>query len=239
MKIENLQLNQVCARLKKLNPKAAFLYGSRARKDYLKNSDYEIGVLFSKKEYLSRSRLKTIFKKYKNFNIYPFEYEKFKKGEIDTPFQKNIYLKEIIEKGKTIVGSEVIENTKAPKIQIIDIIQDIRFNIGRSLDSIICEREGNSKIATSIFSKSCLFGTRDLIILELKKFPVSYDEIYKLSKKLNLREYKKVVENAYEIRKGGKIQKKYLFENISYLNQFVEKKIVTSYKKYTNKIVIK
>ena len=231
MKIKNLQLDKVCAELKKLNPKSAFLYGSRARKDYLKNSDYEIGVLFSKGNYLSRSELKIIFKKYKNFNIYPFEYEKFKKGEIDTPFQKNIYLKEIIEKGKTIVEDEVIKNMKSPKIQIIDIMQDIRFNIGRSLDSIICEREGNSKIATSIFSKSCLFGTRDLIILKLKKFPVSYDEIYKLSKKLNLGEYKKVVENAYKIRRGKKAQKNNLFKNISYLNQFVEKEIITSYKK--------
>ena len=228
------QLSKVCDKLEKLNPKSAFLYGSRAREDYLKNSDYEIGVLFSKKDYLSRSELKVIFEKYKNFNIYPFEYKKFIKGEIDTPFQKNIYLKEIIGEGKTIVGDEIIENMKSPEICVLDLVQDIRFNIGRSLDSVICKREGSNKIATPIFSKSCLFGTRDLIILKLKKFPVSYDEIYKLSKKLNLGEYKKVVENAYRIRKGEKVQKNNLFKNISYLNQFVEKEIVAFYKRTTS-----
>ena len=236
---ELLQLNKVCDELKKLKIKTAFLYGSRARGDYLKNSDYEIGVLFFKKDYLSRGKLEVIFKKYKNFNIYPFEYEKFIKGEIDTPFQKNIHLREIIKSGKTIIGDEIIKNIKPPEICIIDLAQDIRFNIGRSLDSIICKREGNNRIALSIFSKSCLFGTRDLIILKLKKFPVSYDEIYKLSKKLNLGNYKRIVANAYKIRKGGKIKKKDLFENLSYLNQFIEKEIIISYKKYSNKIIIK
>ena len=234
MKLKNLQLNRVCTELRKLKPKSAFLYGSRAREDYLKNSDYEVGVLFSKKDYLSRSKLKVIFEKYKDFNIYPFEYEKFIKGKVDTPFQKNIYLKEIIEKGKTIVGDEIIENMKSPEICVLDLVQDIRFNIGRSLDSVICKREGSNKIATSIFSKSCLFGTRDLIILKFKKFPVSYDEVYKLSKKLNLGEYEKVVENAYGIRKGEKVQRNNLFKNISYLNQFVEKEIVDFYKKTTS-----
>lgn len=237
MRKDTLQLNKVCAELKKIKIESAFLYGSRAREDYLKNSDYEIGVLFSEKDYLSRSKLKVIFEKYKDFNIYPFEYEKFIKGEINTPFQKNIYLKEIIEEGKTIAGDEIIENMKSPKICVLDIIQDIRFNIGRSLDSVICEREGSNEIAVSIFSKACLFGTRDLIILKLKRFPVSYDKIYELSKELNLGEYKKVVENAYKIRKGEKIQKNNLFKNISYLNQFVEKEIIALYKKQGNKII--
>ena len=236
---KSLQLNKVCSELKKYKPKSAFLYGSRAREDYLQNSDYEIGVLFFKKDYLSRSKLEIIFRRYKNFNIYPFEYERFIEGKIDTPFQKNIYLREIIERGKTIVGDEIIKNIKPPEICIIDLVQDIRFNIGRSLDSIICEREKNSRIAASIFSKSCLFGTRDLIILKLKKFPVSYNEIHKLSKKLNLGSYKKVIESAYKVRKGDKIKKKDLFENISYLNQFVEKEVITLYKKHNNKIIIK
>ena len=72
---KNLKLDEICFELEKYKPKSAFLYGSRARKDYLKNSDFEIGVLFSAKEYLSRSKLAIIFKEYKNYNIYPFVFE--------------------------------------------------------------------------------------------------------------------------------------------------------------------
>ncbi|MCK5413322.1 MAG: nucleotidyltransferase domain-containing protein [Candidatus Pacebacteria bacterium] len=235
---KNLKLNKICFKLEKYKPVSAFLYGSRARKDYHKNSDFEIGVLFSEKEYLSRSKLAVIFKEYKNYNIYPFVFEKFIKGEIDSPFVKNIYLREITQEGKTIFGEEIIENINPPKIYTIDIVQELRFNIGKSLDSIICEREGCNKITSSFFSKSCLFGTRDLIILKQKFFPVSYDEIFKLSNQLDLGVYNKIVNVAYKIRKNGKYSKNDLFQNISYLNSFVEKEILNSYKKDGNKVLI-
>lgn len=49
-----------------------------------------------------------------------------------------------------------------------------------------------------------------------------------------------MVSNAYNVRlEKENIEDKYLFKNISYLNEFVETKIVDYYKKSGNKILIK
>lgn len=100
------KLDTVVNKLEKLyNPVSIFLYGSRARTDFLKRSDFEIGVLMLKRKYTRRSKIKKIIDE-KGLNIYTFKYENFIKGEIETPFQKSIYLRELIEAGKTLRGGE-------------------------------------------------------------------------------------------------------------------------------------
>lgn len=64
------------------NPASVFLYGSRARTDFLKKSDFEIGVLIPMDRYVSRSELKKIVGE-DGINIYPFRLKNFKKGIID------------------------------------------------------------------------------------------------------------------------------------------------------------
>jgi len=208
--------------VKNFRPISIFLYGSRARKDFLRESDFEIGIIFRRKDYVGRREIKKIVNK-GGFNIYPFIYESFTTGVLDTPFQKKIYLRELVSTGKTLFGEKVVENMQAPQINIIDAIQDLRFNLGYALASIISHRNGDKKTASLEFYKSCLFATRDLEMLKLGTFPLTYDEIFRISKKINLGEYGGLVEKAFSIRKGKDEYKEgELFENISYLNDFIE-----------------
>ncbi|MFH1325159.1 MAG: nucleotidyltransferase domain-containing protein [archaeon] len=224
---------------KNFKPKSVFLYGSRARKDFTAKSDFEMGVLFSKENYTERERIKNIVNK-KNFSVYPFEYESFISGKIDTPFQKKIYLRELILTGKTISGEKVIEKMKAPQISIIDLIQDLRFNLGYALASMHSHRNGDKISASLEFYKSCLFSTRDLEILKFRTFPTNFNEILNLSNKLNIGEYQKLVEKAFNIRKeNAEYEEKDIFLNISYLNKFIEPVLLKLFKEKGNAILLK
>lgn len=233
------KLNAILDKLETFcEPISIFLYGSRARTDFLKRSDFEIGVLIPERRYMSRGEIRKIIKE-KKINIYPFRYEDFIKGKIDTPFQNSIYLRELVLTGKTLRGKRVIEEINPPTIKVIDIIQDLRFNIGYALASVISYRNSDSKTASMEFYKSCLFGTRSLVILKLKIFALTYKEIYEFSKKLKLGEYELLVLVAYKSRQGKiKYSEKDMFQNISYLNKFIEPQLIRYFNKYGNKILI-
>lgn len=169
-------------------PVSVFLYGSRARADFLKRSDFEIGVLIPTDRYISRSELKKAVGE-DGINVYPFRLEEFKNGLMDTPFQKIIYLRDLVVTGKTLHGEQVVENMKAPAITVVDVMQDLRFNIGYALSALISHRSKDFNTASLKFYKSCLFGTRSMLILKKRKFALSYDEIFSLSKELDLDVY--------------------------------------------------
>ncbi|MDD3007103.1 MAG: nucleotidyltransferase domain-containing protein [Candidatus Pacebacteria bacterium] len=220
------------------NPVSIFLYGSRARNDFLERSDFEIGVLMHEYNYISRGKIASEING-NNFNIYPFKYEDFLKGKIDTPFQKSIYLYELVGAGKTLRGEKVLEKIKLPAITIVDLIQSIRFEIGYSLASIMSQRNGDFKTASLEFYKSCLFGLRCLEILELKKLAFTYEDIYNLSKKINLGEYDDLVSTAHSLRlRGGNCEDKYIFQNISFLNDFIESRLVERFKNSSDERLI-
>lgn len=232
-------MKKIINKLKKFNPRSIFLYGSKARKDFIKRSDFEIGVIFNKKNYVSRKDIKKIVN-IREVNIYPFEYESIFKGKFDSPFQYAIFLRELVLGGKTIYGEKVIENIKPLKIKVMDIIQDLRFNLGYAFASMHSYRNGDKKTASYEFYKSCLYGTRNLEILKLKKFLLSFTEIYKLSKKLNLGEYNLLVSVAYKVREGKKrVKEEDIFKNISYLNEFIEPQLIKYFNKNGNKTLIK
>ena len=233
------KLQYVLDKLEKFcNPVSIFLYGSRARNDFLKRSDFELGILIPKKRYVKRGEIKKIINE-KKFNVYPFEYEDFLRYKIDTPFQKTIYLRELILSGKTLRGKKIIENMKPPSIKVIDILQRIRFDIGVAFASVFSYRYGSKINASLEFSKSCLFGLRCMEILKLKKFPLTYGEIYNLSGKLKLEGYEQLVTDAFGLRLGkSKFKEENLFKNISFLNKFIEPKILKYFERYGNKILI-
>lgn len=234
-----LKLEKILYKISTLcNPVSIFLYGSRARKDHLPSSDYEIGVLIRKRNYVSRSEIgKSI--NYKGFSIYPFEYEKFIKHQIDTPFQKAIYFKDLSVGGKTIRGKKIIESMDVPSVKVVDILQDLRFSLGFAFASMHSYRNNDKKTSSFEFYKSCLYGLRCLEILKLRKFAVGYEEIYRLSKKLRLGEYKNLVSTAYRIRHGTvKLRENDVFRNISFLNKFIEPQIAGYFEKNGNKILI-
>lgn len=107
---------------KTYHPVSIFLYGSRARTDFLGRSDYEMGVLYRRDKKISRLELKAI-NPIEGVNLYPFEYEDFLDYKMDTPFPEAIYFRELIAGGKTIVGERVVEKMKAPPIRTIDLLQ--------------------------------------------------------------------------------------------------------------------
>ena len=221
----------------KFDPISIFLYGSRARTDSLSRSDYEVGVLYKRDKKISRSELKEI-NPYKDVVLYPFEYEDFLAYKIDTPFPENIYFRELIETGKTLYGEKVIENLEPPKITTLDLLQRIRFDTGFALAAILSKRNGDEITAATEFPKSCLFGVRCLIILDTKSFPLTYDDIYEQSKKLDLGEYREVVDHAFAVRKGEKIDENFLYRNVSLLNKVIKNRILELLRKDGDKILI-
>ncbi|MBI4120508.1 MAG: hypothetical protein HY454_03510 [Parcubacteria group bacterium] len=221
----------------KFDPVSIFLYGSRARTDSLSRSDYEIGVLHKRDKKISRTELKEA-NQHKNIVLYPFEYEDFLAYKIDTPFPENIYFRELVEAGKTLYGEKVIENLKPPKITTLDLLQRIRFDTGFALAAVLSKRNGDEITAATEFPKSCLFGVRCLTILETKSFPLTYDDIYEQSKRLDLGEYRGVVDHAFAVRKGEKIDENFLYRNVSLLNKIIKNRILESFRKEGNRELI-
>lgn len=220
----------------KTKPISIFLYGSRARSDFKKDSDYEVGIIYDKNK-TSRSELAKMHN-LKNVVIYPFLLNDLKNYDLDTPFPKAIYLKELIETGKTILGEKVLEAMESPKITTIDLIERTAFDIATAFAAMRSFRN-NDLISAAINFKSAMFGARVLEILKLHKFPYTYDEIYQESKNLKLdKEYEELLENAMEIRNKGEIQEKYLFKNISFLNQMVMKEAKRDYKENGDRIIL-
>lgn len=220
----------------KTKPVSIFFYGSRARTDFKEDSDYEIGIIFDKNK-TSRSELVKMHN-LKDLVIYPFLLDEIKNYDIDTPFPKAIYFKELIETGKTILGEKILEKMVSPKITTIDLIERTAFDIGTAMSGIRSFRS-EDLISTSINFKSALFGARVLEILKLHKFPYTYDEIYQVSQELELeKEYRELLANAIKIRNKGKIEEKYLYKNISFLNQVVMKEVKKDYSKNGDRIIM-
>lgn len=223
--------------LTKFNPKSVFLYGSRGRGDAKPDSDYEIGVIFDDDKYVQRSDVHAAITD-PSVKAYPFKWGELSSGTFGHVFQKSIYLREIIMGGKTIAGEHLIE--QIPPITTLDLIQRLRFDIGMALAAILSYRTGDMQTSMEEFSKSCFFGLRCLEILELKIFPVGYDEIYKLSAKLVTDpEYKAVIEAAHEVRTSGKqASMDILFDNISLLDTLIEPRILAALKARGNEDII-
>jgi len=219
------------AALEQFKPKSVFLYGSRSRQDFTPDSDYEIGVIFDDKMYVSRSTIHAAINT-SHVRVYPFKWSELANAIFDTPFQRSIYLREIIKTGKTIAGDDLLATIALLPITTLDLVQDIRFYIGRSLDAMLSLRNGDTATGNEAFSKSCLFGVRDLIILELRVFPLGYDDIFELSHGLVIEDkYRRVIESAHILRRSSeKVETNLLFENISLLNNVIEKRIVAAFK---------
>lgn len=74
-----------------------------------------------------------------------------------------------------------------------------------ALAAVLSFRAGDMATSMEEFSKACLYGVRCLEILELKTFPVGYNEIYELSAKVvKDPKYQEVIQAAHTFRKTGK-----------------------------------
>lgn len=191
--------------LNQFHPKSVFLYGSRGRGDAKPDSDYEIGVIFDDDKYVQRSDVHAAIKDPK-VKAYPFKWGELSTGTFSHVFQKSLYLRELIQGGRTIAGEHLIEQIPPIPITMLDLIQRLRFDIGMALAALLSFRAGDTETSMEEFSKSCFFGLRTLEIFELKTFPVGYDAIYELSSKVVTKpKYQKVIEAARQVRESNKV----------------------------------
>lgn len=232
-----MELNKIVGELNRFDPVSILLYGSRARTDFLPESDYEIALFYLHGETVTWADIKR-FVDEPGVNIYPFDYENFLKGTFDTPFQKSIYKRELIVSGKTIYGED-IQKLIPPKIQISDLIEDLRFNSGYALASLISLRNNDKKTSSLLFYKSCLFSARSPIMLGTGKFPYTYDDILKLSKEISLDEFQESIEKAYSIRKNKYfVEAKDVLKLITEINDFIEPILKEKYKENKDLVVV-
>lgn len=210
---------------KQTKPVSIFIYGSRAREDYKENSDYEIGVLYKKENYIQRKDLNKLHSLNK-LNIFPFYYNDFIKYQLDTPFPKSIYLREVVTGGRTIKGKRIIENIKPPSIKLIDLLEGVVFQQGYALAATHSYKQNDLVTSSTHFTKSLLYGMRVLIILEKKEFPLTFDEIVEAGKRLIPDgEVNDLMVHAIDVRNGKKPDIDMLYANISFLNKVVLKKV--------------
>ena len=214
----------ILEKLKKYNPKSIFVYGSKATNSCNSKSDYEIGVIFDEKNYVSKTKINNDIKN-KNFSIFPFRYNELINYDIDTPFEKNIYIGSLICGGaKTIYGEQIIENLPFPNISYLDLLFDSHFSLGKALCSYKIFKAGNISLSCELLYKSVFFATRNLIYSKTKKLVVEYNNIYAESKKLDIPdEYKKLLDISFDLRneKINQCEEMFYFKAISYINKFI------------------
>lgn len=223
---------------KQAKPISIFVYGSRARGDFKKDSDYEVGILFERDKKWGRREIKELHK-LDNLNLYPFVYEDFVLYSLDTPFPRAVYLRELLKGAKTIRGKKIVEKMTPPEVGVSDLLEVSTFQIAYALGAVLSSRQKDWATTNIEFTKSVLFGARALIILEKEKFPLEYKEIAEQACNLELDlQYKELIKHAIEVRKGAKIDPVQLYTNISFLNQVVVQRVKDELKK-GDRIVLK
>ncbi len=226
--------------VQKTNPISIFLYGSYTTPDYLRGvSDLEIGVLKTGKKSISKT-LRTIAEKYSEkdarLRIYSYDLHKVKEETVDTPFTKSVFLRHLILTSKTIWEEQIMEELPLPSISLFDAYREACFSTMRALSAIFFLRAHKKDETIEMSYKACLFATRSLEYLR-GEYPIGFQNIVKKSKKLNLdKEWKKLIEYAYNLRKGNVKPSKdelytFSFNVITYCNQIVEERIKKELKK--------
>lgn len=203
-------------------PISIFLYGSRARNDFLDRSDYEIGVLYEKELRPSRIELESLYDQ-SMMRVYPFVYEDFMAGNPDTPFPKQHYLFELSRYGKIIAGKNVF-NRINPVLISQDLVELVYFELGYAVSAMLSYRNDDQITASTTFHKSVLFGARAYLYAAYGQFPGSYSEIanaFVLHAKDIDPKYIELTRNAIQVRSGEQIDKAMLYTNISFLNKLV------------------
>lgn len=213
-------------------PYSIFLYGSVATNTSNSKSDYEIGVIFKKDNYISRKDIREIIPE-NDYAIFPFKLEEILLYDIDTPFQKDIYIASLISGGaRTISGKDIFKELKMPIITKGHLLEDIYFNKGLALSAVKIFKSGNIELANEQFYKSCFFVTRDLIYSKQNYLCTTYEDIYSKSKEINIpKEYSVLLDLSYDLRteKISSIDSVMYFKNISFINKYIIKEINNFY----------
>ncbi len=210
--------------LKSFKPLSVFLYGSQAHKNRNSKSDYEMGVIFEDKNYVSRQEIQKSISN-NNYNVFPFKLSEIKNCSFDTPFQKKIYLYSLITgNAKTIFGDKLIESLKLPKITKYDLLMDTSFNLGYAVSAIRLMKENITILSQELLYKSMFYATRNLYYTKFGILLNGYTNIFNESHKLKLPiEYQELLNISNKLRNElvNEVDKSYFFKNISYINKYI------------------
>ncbi len=222
--------------VRKTKPVSIFLYGSYAANDYVPGvSDLEIGVLRKKKSDVSNRTLKAIAQKYSKrksltLRVYAYDLEGFKKGTVNSPFTKSVFIRHLALTSQTIWGKEIMERLVPPPLTLLDAYREACFSTMRVLAGLFFLRAGNTKEAYEMSYKACLFATLSLEYLN-GDFPIGFGDIVKTSRKLRLTpKERRLIRDAHLMRNGKKkfSEEKmydYIFDVMTYCSQTVEARI--------------
>lgn len=207
-------------------PISIFLYGSQTQEDSTPNSDYDIGVIYSSINKVSRQELAK-YHNIKNLEIYPFVLEDLQSQNIDTPFPKAINIKFLIENAITLKGDDILSIITPPTLTKTDLLEQINFCLGRAFSAVLSNRHGDSITCAENFTKSAFHGFMTLIFLRQNIFTTSYKKIIELSKTLEIKsEYLDLLAHVDQVRNANApIDVPKLYKNISFLN-FVRSEIL-------------
>lgn len=205
---------------KETQPLSIFVYGSRARNDFLSKSDYEIGVIYKGEDRPTRAELEHLYDP-KLLRVYPFVYEDLMSGNPDTPFPKQHYLLELNKFARTIVGEDILSKI-TPTLNTSDLLEVVYFELGYAVSSLLSYRAEDQVTATITFHKSVLFGARAYLYVKYGEFPGTYNEIannFVMHSEGIEERYVNLVRSAIAVRSGEEIDKMMLYTNISFLNK--------------------
>ena len=208
-------------------PLSIFVYDSNVDSGAQGKNDMNLGVIFEDNKYVERKNIIELISS-GTTSITPFKLSEITSHDVETLFQKNLFIKSLANGGaKTVYGDKIVEELKEPKVTAKDLLMDTYFNLGRAMSAVQSnknEKIKSSAAANELFYKSCLLCARNLVYFSTKKFPVTYLDIYIAAIKLELpKEYISLLETAYSLRNepNKKLDTKYYYSNIKYINQFV------------------
>ena len=96
--------------IRKYEVYSIFLYGSKATNTDNISSDYELGIIFEDKNFVSRKEIKELINDEK-YSIFPFKLSEIMKYIIDTPFQREIYLNTLIAFGTPLFNTFLLPSS--------------------------------------------------------------------------------------------------------------------------------
>lgn len=223
MPVRNEKLDQAITAIKeKLQPRSIFLYGSHSRAEAESGSDFEVGVIRQVKQNWKRHELFAILDKYPTIHGYAFDESTLRAGHVDAPFPETIFIRELVQTGRTIDGEKVIESLKPPAITLRDLYGRVSFDLGVAQTAIDAHRRHELKTSKDALIKSCLFGIRAYLMLKTKTFSPTFERIVIEGRATLNAEQQKTLDEVFILRKKTDVPEQLLFDNLELLNSIRE-----------------
>jgi hypothetical protein len=201
--------------------RSVFVYGSRARRDADEHSDLELGVIPHAGCDLGRGRLASAFAPIQA-RAYVFSEDDLRAALFRVPFAKALLQRELAQTGITVFGDQIIEGLAPVEITALDVLREVRFQIGRCFEGLMECRADADELARESWIKSCWYGARSLLLLEGLGLVVERRHIRDLIKQVSPQGHV-LVTRAVRAREGQlRIPEQDFYQLLDFLTEDVE-----------------